>query len=93
MVSEEFYQSLPEDLREMFVRYMQKAADMEREQLEQEDAQYLDTIATTCEITLLTEEQRQAFQDACEPVYDWFATEYPELDLQAYMDAVAAPTT
>ena len=37
------------------------------------------------EVTLLTDEQRQAIKDACAPVYDWYRSAYPDHDLDAIM--------
>ena len=45
------------------------------------------TIATTCEVTRLTDDQRAAFKDSCNSVYDWFNGVYTDIDLQSYIDA------
>lgn len=89
MVSEEWYQSLPADLKETFDAVVAETIAYQRKLSQESEAADLEVIGTTCEITHLTEEQRQVFKDTCQPVYDWFATQYPDLDLQAYMDEAA----
>ena len=89
MVSEEWYQSLPADLREIFDDVVKETIEYQRKLSQEAEAADLEVIGTTCEITHLTEDQRQVFKDACQPVYDWFVTQYPDLDLQAYMDEAA----
>ena len=93
LVSEEWYQSLPEDLRQIFVEVLEETVAYERELMESYEESDLETIATSCEVTELTDEQRQVFKDACQPVYDWFETQYPELDLQRYLDVAAESAT
>ncbi len=89
MVSEEWYQSLPADLKEIFDEVLDETIDYQRKLSQDSEAADLEVIGSTCEITHLTDEQRQVFKDTCQPVYDWFATQYPDLDLQLYMDAAA----
>ena len=89
VVNEEWYQSLPDDLRAIFDEYMQEYAERERELILAEDEDCLKEVATTCEITTLTDDERAAFKEACEPVYDWFRTTYPDVDLDEFINAVA----
>ncbi|MDR1796695.1 MAG: TRAP transporter substrate-binding protein [Clostridiales Family XIII bacterium] len=85
MVSEQFYQSLPEDLREIFVDSFKEVMDEQYELGVAEVEDHLKTMEDYgCEVTRLTDDQRAAFKDAVQPVYDWFKTEYPDLDLDAY---------
>lgn len=90
MVSEEWYQSLPADLREIFDQVVADTVDYQRNLSEESVATDMEIIAEGCEVTILTDEQRLVFKEACQPVYDWFEGQYPDLDLQAYVDAAAA---
>lgn len=90
LVSEQWYQSLPEDLRQTLVDIWTEYMDIEREQIVANTEGELETISENLELTRLTDEQRQAFKAACEPVYEWFEEEYPNVDLQSYRDAAAA---
>lgn len=90
MVDDAWYQSLPDDLRQIFDETLAEAIGYERQLTEEGVETDMEAISTTCEVTLLTDEQREAFREACAPVYDWFETQYPDLDLQAYLDAIEA---
>ena len=43
----------------------------------------------TMDVTILTDDQRTAFKDACQPVYDWYRGQYPQYDLDAIMADIA----
>ena len=43
----------------------------------------------TMDVTILTDDQRAAFKDACSSVYDWYRSEYPQYDLDAIMADIA----
>lgn len=88
VVSEEWYQSLPDDLKEMFTKYMKKAAELERQMMDDQDGEYQETMATGCEMTFLTDEQRAVFKEKCMPVYTWFAEAYPDINLDNYLNAI-----
>ena len=90
MVSEDWYQSLPDDLRKTFDEVVADTIDYQRNLSEESVASDMEIISEGCEVTILTDEQRQVFKEACQPVYDWFETQYPNLDLQAYIDAASA---
>jgi tripartite ATP-independent transporter DctP family solute receptor len=87
VVSEQFYQSLPEDLRAIFLECFENTADQQHEIGKADVEKDIETIGTKCEITRLTDEQRAAFKAKVQPVYDWFASEYPDLDVDAYRAA------
>ena len=89
VVNEEWYQSLPDDLKAIFTEYMQKYAERERELILAEDEDCLKEVETTCKITNLTDEERAAFKESYQPVYDWFKTEYQDVDLDKFIEAVA----
>lgn len=91
MVSEDWYQSLPDDLKKTFDEVVADTMEYQRNLSEESVASDMEIISSGgCEVTILTDEQRQVFKDACQPVYDWFETQYPDLDLQAYIDAASA---
>ena len=50
---------------------------------------YLDEMKKTMDVTILTDDQRAAFKDACQPVYDWYRGQYPQYDLDAIMADIA----
>lgn len=88
VVNEEWYQSLPDDLKDMFTKYMKKFAEEERELILKEDVECLETVASTCKVTTLTDEERAAFKESVEPVYDWFRGQYPDVNLDEFIEAV-----
>lgn len=85
MVSSVWYEALPEDLQVMFGDYMNQAADETCEALLALETEYQEIMATGCEMTYLTTEQRAVFKDSCTPVYEWFAEQHPSLDLDSYL--------
>lgn len=88
LVSEEWYQSLPEDLQKILKEEMEQAATRERQLMDEYYEDYMAEIEKTSEITYLTDDQRLAFRDACSSVYDWFYNKYPELNAEELVDYV-----
>lgn len=84
-VSESFWQTLPEDLQKIVMQAVDEAVERERQDYVDKMESYLETARDSMEVTLLTDEQRQAFKDACAPVYDWYRSAYPDHDLDAIM--------
>ncbi len=93
LVSEEWYKSLPDDLQKLLKEYMEKAAEEERELMDEYYEDYMAQIEKTSEITYLTDEQRLAFREACSSVYDWFYDKYPELNAQELVEYVTSMDT
>lgn len=50
---------------------------------------YLKKMKETVDVTILTDEQRAAFKEACKPVYDWYRGAYPQYNLDAIMADIA----
>ncbi|MCL1809232.1 MAG: TRAP transporter substrate-binding protein [Clostridiales bacterium] len=78
LVSEEFYQKLPDDLRQVFDECIYEATVMSRELLVEEEKEMIKVIGENLELTILTDEQRSAFKEKSKPVYDWFKSVYPD---------------
>ena len=88
-ISEPFYESLPEDLQKVVVQAAQEAVEQERKDYADKLDSYLEEMKKTMEVTILTDEQRAAFKDACKPVYEWYRSQYPQYDIDAIMDEIA----
>lgn len=88
-ISESFYQSLPEDLQQIVLQAAQEAVEMERQAYADMLDSYLAEMEKTMTVTILTDEQRAAFKEACSSVYDWYRTEYPQYDVDAIMADIA----
>lgn len=74
MVSEDFYQSLPEDLQQILVEVAQEVTEWQWQIAAEQENGYLEAIREAgVEIVELTPEQKQAFREATASVYDVFA--------------------
>lgn len=87
-VSEKFFKSLPEDLQKVLVQAAQEAVAEQRKACIDKLDSYLEALKKDCEVTILTDEQRAVFKEACSSVYDWYRTEY-DYDLDAIMADIA----
>lgn len=85
LVSEKFYQSLPDDLKEILNTCIAEAVKKERDAYQ---GQEIEEIKKFCEVTNLTDEERAAFREACASVYDWYAGTYKDIDLDAILSEV-----
>lgn len=86
-INDEFYQSLPDDLREVVDKAAEAAVETNRTLSIELENEYIATIeGGGCQITYLTDEQRQVFRDATAGCYDWFRQNYnPTVSLETVM--------
>ncbi|MFB5660465.1 TRAP transporter substrate-binding protein [Alteribacillus sp. HJP-4] len=76
LISESYYQELPEDLQEAVTEVAQETSEWQWEQSEQKEEEYAQTVEESdMEVTELTEEAKQGFIDASEGVYDQYVEE------------------
>ncbi|MBQ4426062.1 MAG: TRAP transporter substrate-binding protein [Lachnospiraceae bacterium] len=88
-ISEEFWKTLPEDLQKALQQAVDEAVAKERQEYLNKLDSYLTEMKKTMEVTILTDAQRQAFKDACQPVYDWYRGEFSQYDIDAIMADIA----
>ncbi|MGK7377369.1 DctP family TRAP transporter solute-binding subunit [Planococcus sp. 1R117A] len=75
LVNDDFYNSLPEDLQSLIMEASEEFRTEQRELAQQQDTEFLEKLETEgMQINELTDEQRNAFREAAEPVY----TKYEE---------------
>ncbi|WP_091658834.1 DctP family TRAP transporter solute-binding subunit [Alteribacillus iranensis] len=77
-MNDDFYTSMPEELQEVVSDAAKEAQDHQREVAQQQDEEGLEVVQDHMEINELTPEQKQAFIDAAEPVYESLAQEIGE---------------
>ena len=88
-ISEEFWKTLPEDLQKVLKQAVEEAVAKERQEYLDKLDSYLTEMKKTMEVTILTDEQRAAFKEACQPVYDWYRGTFPQYDVDAIMADIA----
>lgn len=88
-ISEDFWNSLPEDLQQIVQQAADEAVAKERQDYADKLDSYLEEMKKTVDVTTLTDEQRAAFKETCKPVYDWYREAYPQYDLDAIMADIA----
>lgn len=86
-INDKFYQDLPDDLREVVDKAAEAAVETNRTLSIELENEYIATIeGGGCQITHLTDEQRQVFRDATAGCYDWFRQNYnPTVSLETVM--------
>ena len=89
-ISDEFYMSLPEDLRQIVDEAAAEATAFDRQMCQDMEATYIETIQNGgCEIVKLTDEQRTAFRAVTEGCKDFFLKQYsPSIPLDEILAAV-----
>lgn len=75
LMSKKFWDKLPEDLQKVVKEAAMEAKDHNRKLNREMNAKYLDELKKVMTVTILTPEQKAAFQEAVQPVYDQFADE------------------
>lgn len=90
LVSESFYQSLSDENRGYFDEAARIATEFQREKSIEKEAGYIEQIENGgTKITKLTNEERDVFRKACEPVYEWFKENYnPKTSLDTILAEV-----
>lgn len=81
-VNKPFWEGMPEDIRKQVEEALQEATELEWQLANDENAKSFENIKDSgkVEVTELTEEERQKFVDALQPVYDEFSDDItPEL--------------
>lgn len=87
LVNKEFWEGLPDDIRQALEEAMKEATDYERQLAVELDQQSLENLKQAgMEVVELTPEERAAFQQAFEPVYEEFA----DVIGREYIDGVRA---
>ncbi len=80
LISEKFWDKLPEDLQKVVKEAALEAKDHNRKLNREMNAKYLEELKKVMNVTILTPDQKAAFQAAVQPVYDQFSDEIgPEL--------------
>ena len=80
LICEEYYQSMPDDLKQILNDCIAEAVEKERAAYTGAE---IEDVAQYCEVVELTDAERQVFRDACASVYDWYAEAYAHIDLDA----------
>ncbi|MFW5795839.1 MAG: TRAP transporter substrate-binding protein [Alkalispirochaeta sp.] len=75
MIAQEFWDNLPEDLQDVVMDAAIESRDHNRELNRELNAEYLEELKDVMEVTILTNEEKMAFQEATAPVYDEYAEE------------------
>ncbi len=88
LISEDYWQSMPEDCQQALREFVKNVCDENTQTVYAQNEEYIDEISQYCEVTRLTDEQRAAFRDACQGVYDWFAATYPNGGLDEILAAL-----
>ena len=80
LISKKFWDKLPEDLQKVVKEAALEAKDHNRKLNREMNAKYLEELKKVMNVTILTPDQKAAFQAAVQPVYDQFSDEIgPEL--------------
>lgn len=80
LISQKFWDKLPEDLQKVVKEAALEAKDHNRKLNREMNAKYLEELKKVMNVTILTPDQKAAFQAAVQPVYDQFSDEIgPEL--------------
>lgn len=93
MFNKPFLESQPPEIREILVNAALEAGAYERQIIAEAEAEHLETFREAgMEISKLTPEQREAFREASQPVYEWYADNYGADTLKLVRDKVGELT-
>src|SRR5699024_597614 len=70
VINKEYFESMTEDLQELLEEKMTEFNDRQREITQEQDEEYLEELEDDMEITELTDEEKEAFADELQPIYD-----------------------
>lgn len=92
VIGEDFYQSLPDDLRAVVDKAAAEATAYNHQVCQDTEAAYIKTIEDHgVELTYLTDEERQAFRDATAGCVDFFKQNYnPVISVDYVLEAIDA---
>lgn len=77
LISKSFFEGLPEDLQTVVREAADDCVAAQRKMCQEQEDEYLDKLKDNgMQVNELTPEQRQAFVDAVQPVYDDFVKQY-----------------
>ena len=90
VINYEFYQSLPDDLREVVRRSAEEARDYHLHiSAQSSETGYQTMVERGMTVTRLTHEDREPFRQAAAQVYDWFRAQGLEPRLDELLEAIA----
>lgn len=90
MINKPLLDQMPAEQSKILIDAAREAGAYQREIIQQEEAKQLEDFRQAgVEITELTDEQRAAFQQASQPVYDWFAGRYGGEAIELVRAAIA----
>lgn len=75
MISQKFWDKLPQDMQKMVMDAAVASRDHNRKLNRKLNAEYLEKLKDKMTVTMLTDEQRRAFQKAVQPVYKQYSDE------------------
>lgn len=89
-----FFDGLPEEVQTILVETAREAGQYQRDIIEEAERQHLEEFREAgVEIIELSEEQRAAFVEASQPVYEWFENEYGGETLELIQNEIEALTS
>lgn len=78
LISKKFWDKLPDDMKAVVQDAADQAKVHNRALNRKMNAEYLEKLKEKMEVTILTPEQKAAFQNACRPIYDQFGKDIGE---------------
>lgn len=88
MISEKFWDDLPEDLQEVVKRAAKITKHHNRRLNRAMNEEYLDKLHEEMDVTMLSTEEKSAFQEKVQPVYDDYESDIGEDLMQDVLDKI-----